>query len=329
MAPQPKLKGVVLAAGLGTRLLPLTQAWPKPLVPFLGSSALELALWRLKNACIDNVAINAHYLSEQFIHATSHSLFNQSLHVSYEPTLLGTGGVYGPLKKWRDGHDLLILNGDIISNINITQLIHHHIATKSVATMVLLPHVIPGESAVWHKDGRVYAIGRDPVEGLLSGNFACAQILSSKLLNRLPETGAFDIISKGYKVALDSGETVSCILHQGLWHDLRTPQYYWEAIKDCLRHLASDPGDSLGLRHIRGLRQMPTDVRSDYVLSDLSGFDRRQGLELGPWTVIENGSKIGENCHVRESLILPGAVLPPGSHVSRRILGHGIDIPLA
>lgn len=328
MATNKNLKGVVLAAGLGTRLHPLTQTWPKPLVPFLGSTALELALWRLKSACIDSVAINAHHLPEQIIQATSQSLFNQNIHISQEPTLLGTGGVYGPLKTWRDGHDLVILNGDIISDIDVSQLIHHHNATKSIATMVLLPQVIPGESAVWHKDGRVHAIGKDAVGGLSSGNFACAQILSSQFLDLLPETGVFDIISKGYKVALERGHVVSCLLHKGIWHDLRTPQYYWDAIKDSLRRLADDGGDPLGLRHIRRLRQMTTEVRSDYVLSDLYASHDRAGLCLGPWAVIEKGSKVSRDCHIRESVVLPGSVIPPGAHVVQRIVGDGIDIPL-
>lgn len=328
MTTNRQFKGVILAAGLGTRLHPLTTHWPKPLVPFLGTTALELGLWRLKSACIDNVAINTHYLPDLIKQAVSQNLLKQEIHLSHEPTLLGTGGVYGPLRSWREGQGLVVLNGDIISDIDLTTLIDQHVVTKSVATMALLPKVLPGETAVWYKDGRIHSIGKEPIPGQFSGNFACAQVLSTEFLDLLPEQGIFDIISKGYRIALEKGKTVSCIVHHGLWHDLRTPQFYWEAIKDCLTRIADTKNDTVGVTPMRKLRHMTSVVEPQYVLNDLPDSANLVDLQLGPWTVIEKGSQLGQRCHIRDSVILPGTYLAPGSRVERRIVGHGIDIPI-
>jgi mannose-1-phosphate guanylyltransferase len=328
MTTKLKFKGVILAAGLGTRLQPLTKFWPKPLVPFLGTTALELALWRFKCARIDNIAINAHHLPEQIKQAASQNLLKQEIHISHEPTLLGTGGVYAPLKAWREGQGLVVLNGDIISDIDLTQLIDQHVSTKSLATMAVLPDVIPGESAVWHKNGLIHAIGKVPIDGQSSGNFACAQVLSAEFLDLLPEQGLFDIISKGYRMALDKAMTVSCLVHQGIWHDLRTPQFYWEAIKDCLLRIAAIQNDSVGVMSMRKLRQMTSVVGSQYVLSDLPDSMNQKDLHLGPWAVIEKDTQLGHNCHISESVILPGTTLAPGTRVDRRIVGREIDISI-
>lgn len=328
MTTTRQFKGVILAAGLGTRLQPLTTLWPKPLVPFLGTTALELALWRLKSACIDNVAINTHHLPEQIKQAVSQNLLKQEIHISHEPILLGTGGVYGPLRSWREGQGLVVLNGDIISDIDLTLLIDQHVATKSIATMALLPTVIPGETAVWHKNGRIHSIGKEPIPGQSSGNFACAQVLSSEFLDLLPKQGFFDIISKGYLIALERGKTVSCLVHHGIWHDLRTPQFYWEAIKDCLKRIANVQNDTVGVTSVRKLRHMTSVVDSQYVLNDLPYSIDQIDLQLGPWAVIEKGTHLGLNCRVSESVVLPGTTLGPGTEIERRIVGHGIDIPI-
>jgi mannose-1-phosphate guanylyltransferase len=325
----PIFKGVVLAAGLGTRLRPLTLTWPKPLIPFLGTTPLELALYRLKRAGIHEVAINSHHLHGQVIQATEKNPFGQTLHVSHEPTLLGTGGVFGALKNWRNNRGLVILNGDVVSDIDINKLIDKHVVSKSVATMVLLSDVIPGESAVWYEDDIVRAITKEKKSDLKPGNFACAQVLSPEFLKLLPENGFFDIISRGYQVAFERRLKVSCVVHAGIWHDLRTPEFYWTAIKDCLKNMVSGQVADLGIKEARASRSLQTSIEDGYVLNDLADFHRSNDCRIGPWAVIEAGSIVGSMCEIRDSIVLPGANIPAGSIVDKRILGPGINVQVA
>lgn len=286
-------KGVVLAAGLGTRLRPLTDRWPKPLIPFVGTTPLELALFRLWRAGIKDVAINSHYLPEQVEAAAKANIFGQNLRVFHEPEILGTGGVYNPMRTWQGDSHLVVLNGDVLSSIDVAAMMAFHQKADAAATMMLLPDVIPGESGVSHKDGRVVAIGRDRPEGTKTGNFACAQILSPTLLDLLPKTGMFDVISKGYLPALAKGMPIGAMIHAGFWHDLRTPSFYAAAVFDYLKH-RDEANDVIGVRTCR--------VKHGLSAGQIDGVDP-----------------------VKRSIVLPGA---PGAGVENSIVGPGLVVPI-
>src|SRR4051812_38455198 len=108
------LKGVVLAAGFGTRLRPLTELYPKPLIPFAGTTPLELALWQLGRAGIDENAVNSHHRPDLIDAYVASNPLKQKLKVSHETEILGTGGCYNPLRAWQGDNDLVVLNGDVV-----------------------------------------------------------------------------------------------------------------------------------------------------------------------------------------------------------------------
>ncbi len=101
------LAAVVLAAGRGTRLRPLSDLRPKPLCPVANVPLLDRNLAAAR-AVTPYLAVNAHHLAEQ---VTAH-LAGSGVHVSYEPVALGTAGALGHLREWLDGRDVLVLNGD-------------------------------------------------------------------------------------------------------------------------------------------------------------------------------------------------------------------------
>lgn len=102
------LKGVVLAAGAGTRLRPLTLRTPKALVPVGGRPLLDWALERVR-PYVDEVAVNVHHHADQMLAA----LHARDVHVSHErPEALGTAGALGALRGWLDGADVLLTNAD-------------------------------------------------------------------------------------------------------------------------------------------------------------------------------------------------------------------------
>ena len=320
------LKGMVLAAGLGTRLRPLTDVYPKPLVPFAGSTPLELALANLQRAGIDEVAINAHSHPDQIARLIKCNPLSQRLHLSYESALLGTGGAYPPIRNWLGDADLVVLNGDVVAGFDLSALIAQHRAMDAAATMMLLPAVIAGESAVFYDQGRIQAIGKTrPANAVHAGNFACAQILSPRLLDLLPKNGVFDIVSEGYQKALSLGWCVAACLHEGYWHDLRTPQFYWAAILALLRD--QDVCGALGLdllRRRRGLEPLPN---SHGVLSvaPLASFG---DVLIGPHVVIESGVHIGAGATIRNSVLLPGAIVPAGTLIEHALVGPSLHITL-
>ena len=104
------MKAVVLAAGLGTRLRPLTDLRPKALCPVANRALLDWNLGRVRALGLtdDEIAVNAHWLADQIVE----HLAGTGIHVSVEPELLGTAGAIGKLREWLDGHDALVVNAD-------------------------------------------------------------------------------------------------------------------------------------------------------------------------------------------------------------------------
>ena len=111
-------KAIVLAAGLGTRLRPLTCATPKPLMPVWGEPMLARIVGRLREMGVDDIVVNCHYLHEQ-VEAWVADLAAKEggslkIRASYEPEILGTGGVLNPLRAWIGADDFYLVNGDIV-----------------------------------------------------------------------------------------------------------------------------------------------------------------------------------------------------------------------
>jgi mannose-1-phosphate guanylyltransferase len=286
-------KGVVLAAGLGTRLKPLTERWPKPLVPFCGTTPLLLALRRLHQAGIADIAVNTHYLGDQVQAALMARPFGLSPRVSHEKEILGTGGVYNPLRDWQGSADLVVINGDVVSDIDVESVVAVHRQSDAVATMALLPEVLPGESAVFFEDGRVVAIGKSGPGGAQRGNFACVQILSRSFVDLLPSTGSFDVISQGYQKALEAGMRVAALVHRGIWHDIGSVQRYAAGVFDVLTRQG-------------GLAALGIDPR---------------GVTVTPeGGVIEDGAEVGAGAVVERSIVLPGGKVAAGEHVKSLII---------
>lgn len=133
------MKAMIFAAGLGTRLRPLTDSIPKALVPLAGQTLLEYQIRKLKEAGIEDIIINIHHFPEQIRnYLTEHHNFGMNIALSDETEqLLDTGG---GLKKaswfFRDNETVLVLNVDILSNIDLQHLIASHQASD-MATVVV------------------------------------------------------------------------------------------------------------------------------------------------------------------------------------------------
>lgn len=323
------VKGMVLAAGLGTRLRPLTDLYAKPLIPFLGTTPLELALWRLKAAGIGTIAVNSHYHAEQIAAVVGARPLGLDLHLSHEPAILGTGGCYNPIKSWLGEDDLLVINGDVVSSVDVKGLLKAHRDSAAIATMALLPSVIPGESSVFYEGKgpslRIVGFGRTkPSEAVSAGNFACVQVFKRAFLDLMPTSGVFDVISKGYQAALSQGHKVAAFVHEGVWHDIRNPAFYWLAVKDLLEN--EGDVDRVGVAACRAARGLKSQ-RKGNVLSDASSKIGR-GVVLQGTVMVEPGAEVGDDSSLSDCLLLPGAKVPARAVEKNAIIGENLRIAL-
>ena len=248
------LKSLVLAAGHGTRLRPLTNIIPKPLATVCGVALLEAALFRVKQAGATAVAVNTHHLHDVMAAKLSEicgHLNLKEVFVSHErDEILGTGGALLPIRSWWGDDRLLVYNGDILSNMALDRLAVSHEESKPLVTMAVRP--IPpkdGGRSVWvDPSGYVRAIcHRQDLSTFLQRSiggppsadhelrelgFACAYVAEPGLREFLPaKTQFYDLIS-AFQAALSSGQKILGVNYDCFWADVGTPLALWKTNLD-------------------------------------------------------------------------------------------------
>ena len=241
------MKALILAAGFGSRLAPITMATPKPLVPYFGLPSLAYAIDRCLNKGLD-ICVNTHHLHHHIAEFIATHYPHESIHISHEPVILGTGGAVANIREWLGSSDLLVYNADVIADLDIDGLLAQHQRSAALATMALILPV-PGASPIHYDDQVVEAIGGQSARDTSSrATFSGIHILSNQFIGRLPEAGFCSIIDS-YQQALAAGERVAAYQHGGFWADLGTPLAFWQAHMAVIG--AGTPISSLRIHELR------------------------------------------------------------------------------
>lgn len=231
------MKAMILAAGLGTRLRPLTNTVPKPLLPVGGTPLIVWNLLLLKRHGFHDVVINLHHLAPMIEQALGNgSRFGLRLLYSHEPMLLGTGGGIKQAEPYFSGEPVLVLNGDTLFELDLNALCAFHRERKAAATLVLREDP---DAARWGlidvgADDRIVRItGRGlPVSAPTSPRmFAGIHILNPRLLRDV-RPGVESSIIDPYVSALERGEAVLGYDFKGYWSDIGTAERYTQAEQD-------------------------------------------------------------------------------------------------
>ncbi|MEI6638381.1 MAG: sugar phosphate nucleotidyltransferase, partial [Chlorobium sp.] len=132
------MKAFILAAGLGSRLRPLTSFMPKPLIPVLNVPSLFYTISLLKQAGISEIICNIHHHAEQ-IRGVIEKSHLPGVHITFseEPTILGTGGGLKKCEKLIGDEEFILVNSDIITDIDFRELLRRHAASKRPGTLTL------------------------------------------------------------------------------------------------------------------------------------------------------------------------------------------------
>ncbi len=205
---------MIFAAGLGTRLKPLTQDKPKALVEISGKSLLERCINYLKSHGITEVVINVHHFSNQVIDfITQKENFGIDIHISDESnSLLDTGGGLLKAQKFLDGDEpILIINVDILTDLNLEPIHKHHLEESALATLVVrersssryLLFNEENQLVGWTntKTGEIKKCTDTFPSRYCKFAFSGIQIIQPQLLKKITETGKFSIIDLYLRLA--------------------------------------------------------------------------------------------------------------------------------
>jgi mannose-1-phosphate guanylyltransferase len=295
---QSTTKAMVLAAGFGLRMRPLTLLRAKPVLPVLNRPLLHWTLRRLRRAGVREVVVNLHHLPETVVSALGDgSRLGLRLHYSREHVILGTGGGPRAVRDFFAGEPFLLVNGDVLFEMDLGTLLRRHRESGARATLALRANPDPAtySPVVTDRHGRILAIaGRPrPAEGVTS-LFASVHVMDSGLLERLPE-GASDSVRDLYLPLLAEGALLQGVRMDGAWFDLGRPSLYLDAQ---LRLLP--PGRSLVARTAR--------------ISSRACVRR---------SVVGAGVPVGRDARIERSVVWEGAAIAPGAHVTGAIVVSG------
>jgi NDP-sugar pyrophosphorylase family protein len=222
------MKAMVLAAGLGTRLRPLTDTRPKALVEIGGRTLLEITLERLRTFGIHDVMINVHHFSDMMIeYLKTKNDFGMHIQISREDVLLDTGG---GLKKaswfFRDDVEPFVLhNVDVITTIDLRHMIQYHSENQALATLAVHDRRTSRPLAF---DETLQLKGRGP-----GFAFSGVHVISPRLLSLLTEDGTFSIIDSYVRLAAQGEKIVGFRADEYDWRDVGR----LEDLEDCRRGL--------------------------------------------------------------------------------------------
>jgi NDP-sugar pyrophosphorylase family protein len=235
------MKAMILAAGFGTRLFPLTIDRTKPAIPFLGKPLVGYVAEYIAGFGINEVVVNLHHQPQSVIDALGDGS-RYGVHIDYtieEPEILGTAGALDNAKKFLDDDAFLIVNGKIITDIDIAPAIKAHRDSGALATMVLKPNIKRERfTIVETDDGSVTGFGGMPrplTEEQLRDTehefpaplmFTGIHILEPRVFDYIPPGVFSDIVGDVYRPALARGDKIAAHVGDGHWFELSTiPRY--------------------------------------------------------------------------------------------------------
>ena len=330
---RPLRSAMVLCAGLGLRLRPLTLRYPKPALPFFEGPLVRYSFALLAGAGVRRVVINTHHLADVMARVAEREALRHCLDlaISHEPVIQGTGGGVREARRLLGDEPFVLLNGDSFMAFDLAAVVAEHQARGNAATLAVVP--MPSGEAFGaieaSSDGAMRGVapagrfthGLEPnqsaegrssggplVRGLEPWHFVGAHVIEPSVFDCIPASGEQDILRAVYPAMAARGLRVGiCPVALGAWADLGTPRRYLQAVEDLLtglcdlRSLGAD--GPLGDADAARLRALDPSARRHVDPSS----------QVSPAAVMEQ-AQVGPGCSLGAA-VLRGAAVLPGTRV--------------
>jgi len=290
------MKAMILAAGFGTRLRPLTDKRPKALMPVANRAILTWCVDYLRNYGCSEIILNAHHHHEQVVdYVRRHPSHGVKTEVRVESVILGTGGGIKNVEDFFGRDPFVVMNVDILTDIDLQEAVHRHGSSGALVTL-LLHDCAPYNQIEVDEEGSITDIGETAHSGRLA--FTGIHIIDPRVLAVIPAGGFSDIIPC-YRNLIRDGEPVKAYVSRNhYWRDIGSVTQYMEANRD----FAARP----------------------FLIGEGCRIDPSARLE--EWAVIGDGCRVEERASIRRSVLWEGVEVKAGVGVRDSVVAAGCKV---
>jgi mannose-1-phosphate guanylyltransferase len=333
------MRAMILAAGLGTRLRPITYAMPKPMVPVLNRPVMEHTARLLERHGFDEAIANLHWFPETIeSHFGDGSAFGLELSYSFEERLLGTAGGVRNAAGFL-GDSFLVVAGDALTDIDFGAMREFHESHDGLATLATkrVPDTDQFGVVIAGADGRIQGFQEkpDPAEALSDLANTCIYMFRAEIFDHFPAPGTSndagpddppqfaDWAKDVFPALLDADVPFYSHEIDAYWNDIGNLDELRDGNLDALHGaVAVEPGAPEVAEGVRAASPLDgTEAVAPVLVGERVEIGAGVRIE-GP-AIVGDGCRIGAGAIVREAILLEGAELPPGSIMIGGIAAHG------
>lgn len=323
---------MILAAGFGERLWPLTCDRTKPALPVLGKPLVGYVAEYLAQNGIEDVVVNLHHQPDSVRRSLGDgSQFGVRLQYVHEPVILGTSGALDNAREHLAGDTFVVVNGKLITDLDLKAALRTHRDRKALATLVLLANPKHERfSIVETRDGLVTRFGGMPASPSTDPNadpplmFIGIHILDSRIFDYIPRGVFSDSVADVYLPAIARGERIAAHVAAGMWYELSTLKRYLDISLALLRLQGKDVYAG-GNPTIDKQAEVHEAVLWDNVSVEKGAHVRR--AVLGDGVRIPAGARVEDAVIVRAALV--SGITPPSKALPGHLQGENFVVPLS
>lgn len=331
------MKAIIIAGGLGTRLRPLTYNRPKPIVSMMNKPFVVHQLELLKKHGINEIVLNLHYMPKNMEYILGDgSKFGVKLFYSIEKQPLGTAGAVKNAEQYFDNDPLVILNGDTLTDINISEVIAFHKKNKAVATLTLTNVEDPTHYGlvITGPDGRIKSFLEKPnweqvAQYSTKTINAGIYVLDPAIFKDVPENTVYSFERQLFPKILESGQNFYSVTSDAYWMDIGSPQKYMQAHRDILNgevpfNMIEEKKDNNKWVGKNAKIDPSVRLKGPLVIGEKSSV--KKSSKINPFTVIGDNVNISENAFLEDCVILRNCRIGQGVKIKNCIIGENCII---
>jgi len=311
------LKALVLAGGFATRLRPLSCSRPKTLFPLANQPLIDYTLQNLAQGGVDTIILSVYYMAENIVRYLGPTKYDMGILYSREQRPLGKGGGIKNAEDMLNGEPFIVINGDIITDLDLRRLISFHEEKGGLATIALYQVKDPSRygSVELDREGRITRFVEKPEPGLAPSNLINAGIyvLEPEVLEYMPPGKRFDTEVEVFPVLAQERKLFGFEFH-GYWTDIGVPEEYLNANAAILGKRDKGSGK-------KNANVDPTaTVKEPCIFGD--NVDIGADSVIGPNVSIMDNVHIGKGVRIENSIIFAGASIEDYSSVRNALIGE-------